>query len=166
LNYELTDQIEYYLGKDQEILSNPRFIDNKNKLEKDSLLKQNIIELMEKVDTSKFPLKSEIGTEGIGALHILFLHMDYWPLIQFSIGNKMLSLGSENGYSEKDAAYIIDRSLRNMKKPQLYGTILITNKDGKRELYPVDDLEKVKERREKLGFQSLNDYFQNLSITK
>ncbi|MFH1004735.1 MAG: hypothetical protein V1781_04470 [Bacteroidota bacterium] len=164
--YELSDTIQFYLGRDQEILNSPRYIDGNNKQEKDSLLKMNLFNLLNNIDTTFLPVKSEIGIGGTGALHVLFLHVDYLPSVQYSIANKMLSMGQEKGYSMKNAAYLLDRSLRNMHKPQLYGTIISPSTNGKRELYPVDNIEKVKQRRKELGFQPLEESLKNYSITK
>jgi hypothetical protein len=155
-------QLENYVGKEQEVLGD-RHWNGKNR-ERDSILKINFLEFTQIVDTINFPTETEIG-KGVGSVSVIILHADYFPSIQNSLGQKLLKLETK-GYDPKTAAYIIDRSLRNMNKPQLYGTILIKKNGKDYALYDYDDIEKLKERRKNLCFQPIEDYMQNLSITK
>lgn len=156
-NISLITQLEYIDAREQEILGNNKI----SKTNKDSLLLINFINFCSIVDTNDFPSKNEIGI-ATGAIYRLVLHLDYEPNIQLSLGRKMLKQ-TKKGYNEKGSAYIVDRSLRNLGKPQLYGTIIENNSNS---LYKVDDMKKVIKRRKKLKFQSIEDYLQNKSITK
>ncbi|MBP5982703.1 MAG: hypothetical protein KA734_03195 [Fluviicola sp.] len=156
-NYDLISNLELLDGKEQEILGNGFGRDRK----KDSLLLNNFIKFCSIIDTNNFPSTSEIGI-ATGAIHRLILHLDYAPNMQFSLGKKLLKQ-HKKGYNKKGSAYIIDRSLKNLGKPQLYGTILENNTNS---LYVVDDMKKVIKRRKKLKFQRIEDYLQNKSITK
>ncbi|MFO0322091.1 MAG: hypothetical protein ACK504_06665 [Bacteroidota bacterium] len=160
-NPQLLFKLEEIDGKEQEILGN-----SENREKQKTMLKANFQEFCQLIDTTNFPTEQEVG-RGIGLIQLVILHLDYYPSIQYNLGYKLLNQ-SERGYSKKMAAYIIDRALRNLGKPQLYGTILNKNDNGQTErtLYFYDDLEKVKARREILGFQSIEDYLKNLSITK
>ncbi len=165
-NYLLSDKIQYYLGKDQEILNNPLFLNGLNTELKNEQLHSNLMRALRLIDTTRLPTLTEVGTAGTGALSILFLHADYLPNFQLSMGKKMMALGGEQGYSKKNAAYLIDRAYKNLSLPQLYGTILEKNPSGKYELYRTDNLEEMKKRRLELGFQAIEDYLHNLQITK
>lgn len=155
-------KITYLDGKEQEILGNDSLY--KNRSEQIQQLKRNFAAFTQVIDTTNFPSAASIG-KGIELIQLIVLHADYYPGIQFSLGQKLLSCSEEKGYNPKMAAYIIDRALRNMGKPQLYGTILLRN-NAEVTLYNYDDLEKLKERRKKLNFQTVDEYLKNQSITQ
>lgn len=158
---ELLNKLENIEGKEQEILGN-RTLQN-FPAQRDKFLKENFMSFAQIIDTVNFPNEFEIG-KGTSLVQLIVLHADYYPAIQLSLGNKLLKQ-SKKGYSKKMSAYIIDRALKNQNKPQLYGTMLIKTSKGD-ELYNCDNYLKMKKRRKKLKFQSIDDYIKNKSITK
>jgi hypothetical protein len=150
--------LQFIEGKEQEILGN-------NIANREELLKANFSEFNRIVDTTFLPGHSDIG-KGTALVELIVLHTDYYPEIQNSLGKKILISAETKGYNPKMAAYIIDRSLRNMNKPQLYGTILIQNEKGESISYQYDNYDALVKRRKELGFQSLEDFLKNKSITK
>jgi hypothetical protein len=160
VNLELIYNLQYISGKEQEILGN-NYIDSKLRNE---LLLANFKVFCNLVDTNNFPSQKNIEN-GINNISLIILHADYIPSIQNSLGNKLMA-DFRKGYSKKMAAYIIDRSLRNLNQPQLYGTILMTDGSNNRVLYKVDDYKKMIKRRKKLKFQPIERYLTNFSILK
>ena len=59
---------------------------------------------------------------------------------------------------------MIDRMRMHQGEPQLYGTQVISNDEGKMELYKVDDLEKVRLRRDSLNMETLENYLKRLDV--
>lgn len=154
----LLNALEAIDGKEQEILGNTVI----SKAERIAQLKTNFTQFTDKVDTIRFPKKNEIG-KGTAIVQLIILHLDYYPTIQLSLGKKLLHQ-KKSGYEPKMSAYIIDRALRNIGQPQKYGTLI--DKNNKETLYVVDDYQKMVKRRKKLGFQPVEEFLKNKSITK
>lgn len=160
---EVLSKLQYLDGREQEILGNTNYW-QKDGSAGEALLKNNFTEFAALIDTTNLPGHEDIG-KGTGLVQLIVLHCDYYPSIQYNLGKKIL-ISKEKGYDPKMGAYIIDRSLQNMGKPQLYGTVLLKNNTGEEILYQYDDLEEVKKRREKLHMQTIEEYLKNKSITK
>jgi hypothetical protein len=158
-NEELMSKLIVLDAVEQEILGN----DN---ADRKARLRENFKAFCDLVDTTDFPGVKDIGEDGINSVNTIILHADYYPTIQNSLGWKLMKQDEKKGYSVKEAAYIIDRSLRNLNRPQLYGTISLEDQNGKRALYKYDDLEKLVKRRKELGFQPYEEYLKNKSILK
>jgi tetratricopeptide (TPR) repeat protein len=158
-NEKLMSRLIVLDAVEQEILGN----DNS---ERDRKLKENFKVFCSLVDTTNFPGVKDIGNKGINSVSLIILHADYYPTIQNSLGRKLMKQYKKKGYNVKQVAYIIDRSLRNMGQPQLYGTILYEDESGKRVLYKYDSLEELVKRRKELGFQSYEEFLKNKSILK
>lgn len=59
-------------------------------------------------------------------------------------------------------AYLTDRILMHDDKPQKYGSQVRFNQEtGKKELYPIEDIDHVDERRAAVGLGTLRDYLVN-----
>lgn len=158
-NEKLMSQLIVLDAVEQEILGN----DNP---EREGKLKENFKAFCSLVDTTNFPDINNVGYKGINSVSMIVLHADYYPAIQNSLGWKLMKQYKKKGYNVKQIAYIIDRSLRNLGRPQLYGTILSQYESGKMVLYRYDSLEELVKRRKELGFQSYEEYLKNKSILK
>ncbi len=158
-NEKLMSQLIILDAVEQEILGN-------NNSGREGRLKENFKVFCNLVDTTNFPSVKDIGDKGINSVSLIVLHADYYPKIQNSLGRKLMEQYKKKGYNVKQIAYIIDRSLRNLGRPQLYGTILSEDGSGKRVLYKYDSLEELVKRRKELGFQSYEEYLKNKSILK
>jgi hypothetical protein len=63
--------------------------------------------------------------------------------------------------SPADLALSVDRVRMNAGQPQVYGSQLEWGKDGKYELYPIEDREHVDARRIAMGLEPLADYLKH-----
>jgi hypothetical protein len=102
-----------------------------------------------------FPLISLVGEEGMHNAWLLVQHAD--EDIEFQ--KECLRLMKEAPQNEviiSDIAYLEDRIRINSKQPQLYGT-QFTQKEGKHVPLPIEDEEKVNERRAQMGMDTLAD---------
>jgi tetratricopeptide (TPR) repeat protein len=158
-NENLASKLIVLSAVEQEILGN----DNSERIGK---LRENFKNFCSLVDTTDFPSIKAIGEKGINSVSLIVLHADYYPTIQHSLGLKLMSQFDKKGYNAKQIAYIIDRSLSNLGRPQLYGTILSKDENGNCFLYKYDNLEELVKRRNELGLQSYEEFLKNKSILK
>lgn len=62
-------------------------------------------------------------------------------------------------------ALIIDRMRMHEGKSQLYGSQITSNEKGEQTMYEIDDLEKVRARRDSLYMEPLEEYLQRFNVT-
>ena len=105
-----------------------------------------------------WPKKSVHGVKATHDAWMLVQHADRDPKFQ-SQAIKLLETAVKQGEaSGVQLAYLSDRVATSQQKPQLYGTQFNVMGECGLELMPVDDLEKVEERRKSLGMPSLSEY--------
>ncbi|MFP3835622.1 DUF6624 domain-containing protein [Chryseobacterium sp. SIMBA_028] len=97
---------------------------------------------------------------------------DYWLLIQHCDNDvkfqrqalKQLEKFSRIGKaSVTNKAYLRDRVNKNLNKPQIYGTQVFRNKNGKYEAYSIQNNESVDERRKSVGLEPLQEYLDSMN---
>ncbi|WP_394674541.1 DUF6624 domain-containing protein [uncultured Chryseobacterium sp.] len=97
---------------------------------------------------------------------------DYWLLVQHCDNNikfqkkalKQLEKFSKIGKANiTNMAYLRDRINKNSKKPQIYGTQVSRNKNGKYEVYPIQNSESVDDRRKNVGLEPLKEYLDSMN---
>ena len=123
--------------------------------EMESLHNKNAEALNEIIEQIGYPTISKIGAEANEAA---------WLVIQHSIGKpefmKKCAALLEKAVTDEQAdakhlAYLTDRIAVLEGKPQLYGTQFDWDANGKLSASPLDDFEKVNQRRKTLGLNSL-----------
>lgn len=102
-----------------------------------------------------------VGLKGASAMWLLVQHQDLDPLFQKKCLNLLKSAVQTQEASYRDYAYLLDRVRMNENELQVYGTQWI-QKDGKFELYPVEDPDNLDQRRSEAGLCSLEDYKKEL----
>lgn len=96
-----------------------------------------------------WPGRSVVGDDGAQAAWLLVQHgtsdfmAECLPLLQRAVVNGEVS--------EQNFAYLLDRVRMNEGKPQVYGTQFTFTPDGKPVTYPIEDVEHVDARRERIG---------------
>lgn len=97
---------------------------------------------------------------------------DYWLLVQHCDNNikfqkkvlKQLEKFSKIGKASiTNMAYLRDRVNKNSKKNQIYGTQVFRNKNGKYEVYPIQNSESVDDRRKNVGLEPLKEYLDSMN---
>jgi len=113
----------------------------------------NAAVLREIVARYGWPGKRLVGIEGANAAWLIAQH-------NASLQREALRLMREmpGDVSPMDLAYLEDRVLSGDGKPQRYGTQLRPARNGVAELFPIDDLEHVDERRAEAGLWPLGAY--------
>ena len=120
--------------------------------------KENTARLQALVKACGWPSKSIYGEKASGAAWILAQHAD--PAAQQSFLPYLHAAAETGEASRSDLAYLTDRIATRDGKPQLYGTQLRQARSCEFEFEPLDDRNKVNERRKSAGMPSLEDYEQ------
>ncbi len=161
---DIIERIDYCDLKEQEILGNPKYYNGEKLNEKNFELKNNSKSISDILNNLLLYNNNNLGNS-LPILQIIILHMDYSPNEQLKLGRLIINSQDSLGFNKKQAAYIVDRALKNLSLPQEYGTIIINNNKTD-SLYKLDNLEQVIERRKKMNLQSLENYLINRQITK
>jgi hypothetical protein len=117
--------------------------------------RKNTERIKEIVKEIGFPFISIVGEEGTHNAWLLIQHAD--EDVEFQ--RECLKFMKEAPSKEiiiKDIAYLDDRIRINSKQPQLYGT-QFTQEGGKHIPLPIEDQDKVDERRAQMGMDTLAD---------
>lgn len=134
----------------------PAFIKRMN--EEDRAREQRLSAI---IDAKGWPLISMVGDQAANSAWLMAQHGTKpflercLPLMQVAADKLEMPLG--------DLALSVDRVRMNEGKPQLYGSQLRWDKNGKYELYPIEDREHVDARRIAMGLEPLSDYLKQFA---
>jgi hypothetical protein len=110
-----------------------------------------------------WPGKSLVGAEGNMIVWMVIQHSElqtqekYFPLMKKSVDQKESRAC--------DLAYLEDRILMYKGKKQLYGSqIMINQKTGAQEIWPVEDEKNLNARRAQVGLESMEEYAAHFGI--
>jgi len=109
------------------------------------------------IKSEGFPCKNKVPLNVYEAGVVLSLHL---PTDDLKYIFENIELLSTEEFLLEDKAYFIDRLRLRSGKKQLYGTQVKKDKNGKVEVLPMEDKEKVDERRKALGMSTLAEYLQ------
>lgn len=113
--------------------------------------------LGELLSTRGWPGRTLVGEEGAGAAWRLAQHADRDPVRQWAFLHALRSAAGQGQASWADLAYLEDRVRVNTGQPQLYGTQL-TVTDGEVGPCPIEDRQRLDERRAEAGLEPFADY--------
>lgn len=102
-----------------------------------------------------FPHSKNIKKESVVHAFIILLHSDY--KIQKKYYDEVVKAIEAGDLRKSDIAYLEDKMLRALQRPQKYGTQDSYNENGNLILAPYDDFEKVNERRIEVGLPVLDE---------
>src|SRR5262245_54595620 len=122
---------------------------------------KNTGRLKEIVAAHGWPGKSLVGEDGAHDAWLLVQHADRDRVFQKQCLELLKNAVAKDDASGKDLAYLTDRVLVGEGKKQLYGTQFV-QKDGKMEPQPIEDADKVDERRAAVGMEPLTEYAKKL----
>ena len=154
-NCDFSMRIQVCDFKEQEILMDRTFINNKKVELRYELMANNSEPIIQILEKQGLPTKKEIGTS-LALLEIIILHMDYSPKEQLKWSKKMLRVSEKQAYSARRAIYAIDRSLRNMERKQKYGSLIDNRGTSESSVYPYrGSLKRLNKRRKKYQLHPL-----------
>lgn len=126
--------------------------------ESDSL---NIIKFKSLIDLKGWPDVERVGEAQMTTVFLVLVHADledkrfYYPFLEQSVASGDLPKGAW--------ATFIDKMKANEGKKQIYGTQLeLNDSSGKYELYPVEDVNKLNERRFEMELDSIEVYMRRM----
>ena len=132
-------------------------------------------EAMQKVDAKNYPeivriyerygwpRVSLVGEEAAGNYWLLVQHADAHKDFQSKLLPELKRAADEGDASKTDYAYLYDRVMVGVDKPQRYGTQGGACNKGKIEMRPIDDPAGLAERRKELHLMPMNQYEEILS---
>jgi len=118
---------------------------------------RNTARMHEIVEEYGWPTKSMVGGDGTRSAWLLVQHADMDVAFQRKCLALMRPRLADGQVSPADVAYLTDRVRVNEGEPQVYGTQFHL-KDGQRQPRPIEEPEKVDERRASMGMKPLADY--------
>lgn len=146
---ELADELRY-LGRLDREASRAGRLDP-------GLHQANATRLSEIVLEQGWPGRSLVGEEAADAAFLIALHADHDPEFQRRcLGLVERAVGQEEAPA-RHAAYLTDRVRVHEGRPQVYGTQLRPTERGV-ESYPVEDPDRVDERRASVGLEPIGEY--------
>lgn len=154
----ITEEIMRMYEEDQQMreknLSNDEYWDK-------AVDKRNTNQLKEIIGEVGWPTVSKVGPEAMRASWLLVQHADHDTEFQ----KKCLELMKQQEEGEVDKAniaYLEDRVRINEGRPQLYGTQFHDDENGNYGPRPIEDFERVDERRREMGMDTLEEYRKRL----
>ena len=123
----------------------------------------NLIELKQLIDERGFPTLSNVGYKGCDLASLIAQHQPpeflHWYLEQAQ------AAADSGDFDLTWIAYMTDRDLNHQGKPQLYGT-QFHGQDGITALYPIEDIEHLAERRERVHLGPIEKYIASYDLTE
>ena len=108
-----------------------------------------------------WPTRSAVGTQASHMAWLLVQHADHDVAFQRQCLALMKAIAeaiAEDEVSQADIAYLDDRVRVHEGRPQLYGTQLHENAEGELVPGPIEDAERLDERRRTVGLGPFNEY--------
>lgn len=163
--YKMDDELRVELDRS----GNSRF-DQSNMLSNDLWRRQlirdsiNQIKIARIIEKKGYPGNKMVGNDLAGITFLVIQHAPleyqkkYMPVVWQAVHAGQLD--------KKYYAYLLDRVNMFEKKKQIYGTQVVFNQNIKSlELYPVEDIQYVDERRKQVGLGPLKEYLKEFGIT-
>lgn len=114
---------------------------------------RNLKRMKEIITAHGWPGKSLVGQDGASAAWLLVQHCDQDRPFQKKC-LELLERIQEGEIEKRHLAYLTDRVLIGEKKKQIYGTQL----DNTGNPLPMEEADKVDERRKQMGMETLGEY--------
>jgi hypothetical protein len=167
LNAELQTKLLAMGAEDQSVRQNIRATSpeglNALKEKLAAVDSRNLAELDKIIEQFGWP---GIDLVGVDASRAAFLILQHAPLArQQALLPLFRQAVAEGRARAADLALLQDRILVGEGKKQLYGSQVVAGPDGLPHLHPIEDPEKVDERRRAIGLPPLEEYLQRLEQT-
>lgn len=109
-----------------------------------------------------WPGRALLGTEGEQAMWLFAQHADRDPAFQARALDLLTEAAARGDADPCHVAYLTDRCRVAADRPQLYGTRCRVRFDGAVEPGPIEDLDRLDERRRRVGLGPHADYLRQM----
>lgn len=123
----------------------------------------HIVRLQELIAQYGFPTYNNVGHQGVNDAALIAQHAD--PDFLHCFLEQATPAAAEGDFDLTWIAMMTDRDLVCQGKPQLYGTQLLT-RDGITAFEPIEDIERLDERRASMGLGPIADYMKLYGMTE
>jgi hypothetical protein len=114
------------------------------------------------IDQHGWPGKRLVGTDGAHAAWLLIQHATGDLELMKRCLERMERAAAAGDASRMDLAYLSDRVRTLEGRPQVFGTQFREDSEGRVQPFPIEDEERVDERRKSVGLSTLAEYEQQL----
>lgn len=163
----ISKEILIMVKKDQDLRKDPRPWKEKS-IEIHEVDKVNELRMKEIVTEIGWPTITKVGKDAsYGAWLLVQHHPLEFQLICLQMMEAAITANAVD-INPQNIAYLKDRVLMRQGKKQIYGTQVMTAKNGKSYIFPIQDKELVDMRRIEIGLDSLTEYmknFENIELT-
>lgn len=135
-----------------------RFLSLEERMEWNRIDVGNTDRLREIVREHGWPGRSLVGEDGCHNAWLLAQHADRQLDFQREALALLAQAVAAEDASAKDLAYLTDRVRMNEGREQLYGTQIADVTDGRAVPWPIEDPERLDERRAAAGLERFADY--------
>ena len=118
---------------------------------------RNTERMKEIVAEHGWPTKTLVGSDGSRAAWLLVQHADHDVAFQGTCLLLMKRMLEARQVEGPDVAYLTDRVMVNIGRPQVYGTQFHVQ-DSNRQPRPIRDAKGVDDRRRAMGLNTLKEY--------
>jgi Family of unknown function (DUF6624) len=160
---ELARELAEMAGRDQEIRPR-RSGEFSPRISTDELIAwrrvdvTNTDRLREIVEDRGWPGRTLVGEDGAEHAWLLAQHADHQLDSQRLFLEALRQAVASDEAPARHAAYLIDRVAMNEGRPQTYGTQITEMRNGEGIPWPVEDPERLDERRESVGLPPFAEY--------
>ena len=110
-----------------------------------------------------WPSRTLVGDDGATAAWAIAQHSDLDPQFQRRMLGLMRRAAAAGEADRGELAYLTDRVAANAGQPQTYGTQMGCGPDGKPQLAPLADPDRVDELRAEAGLPTVDEYLAELA---
>lgn len=110
-----------------------------------------------------WPTRSMVSGDGATAAWAITQHSDLDPEFQQEMLELLRRAAAVGEASPGDVAYLTDRVAANAGRPQTYGTQMGCRADGKPQVAPLTEPDRVDELRAEAGLPTLEEYLAELA---
>ncbi|OGN07089.1 MAG: hypothetical protein A2669_02280 [Candidatus Yanofskybacteria bacterium RIFCSPHIGHO2_01_FULL_48_25b] len=122
-----------------------------------ALVASNTNRMREIVEKIRWPTISKVGESVSNMAWLLVQHADHDVEFQ-KMALELMKAVAPGDVSKRNIAYLEDRVRVNADQPQLYGTQFSGETRETYEPKPIEDPERVDERRKEMGMETLGEY--------
>ncbi len=166
MDEDLSAELARMAGEDQRIRRPPkgsartmvRRLDPKTAMDYRRIDAENAGRLGQILSDHGWPGKSLVGEQGAYDAWLIAQHADHEPAVQRQALELLTEAVARGEATPREFAYLTDRVRLNEGREQVFGTQMRPDENGLPVPAPVEDRERVDERRAEVGLEAFDQY--------